>query len=211
MNLLDIYNLLSTKEITEAQAATAFGVTSQNLKTRIRMWGHRLPLLLATLDKIKAETMTRQEASATLNVTARQINKLQESWKVERPLKTYLVDRATTEIKWEIRKKYAIDYVSGSVEIDEAADRAGVSSRQMRRWVSDMLKKHFEMQWADLKYVSPIKRKRLADEMDKAENLEIDKLATLKMIASGRLDIENEAIRRVMSKRVVHDRRSQNG
>lgn len=211
MNLLSVYSLLTNNEITSRQAASSLGLTEKSLKIRAKKWGHKLPLLLATLDKIKADKITREEAATTLDICPRQVNMLQKSWNVDRPIKTYLVEKAKSEIKWEIRKKYAIDYVSGGIEIEDAAAMAGVSTRQMRRWVSDLLKKHYQMQWKDLIQVSDIRRRRLADEMDKAENLEMTKQTTLKMIADGRAAIGEEALNRVLAKRVIHDRRRQNG
>jgi hypothetical protein len=201
MNFLDIYNLLAQGEITHDQAATILGMTPKNLKFRITKWGHKLPLLLATLDKIKADTITREEASAALNVVPRQVNKLMESWKVTRPLKTYHVSKAATSIKWEIHKKYAIDFISGSMELLEAAENAGISDRQMRREISKLLKKHYEMPFKDLNQISLNRRKRLADEIETAEGLELAKQSVLKSIADGKLSIREEALNRVLSKR----------
>lgn len=211
MNLLDVYSMLTKKEITTEQAALSLGVTEKSMKIRAKKWGHKLPLLLATLDKIKSDTITREEAATTLNVSSRQVNMLQKSWNVSRPIKTYLVEKARSEIKWEIRKKYAIDYVSGGVEIAEAAERAGVSTRQMRRWVSELLKKHEHgMEWKDLATLSEFRRRRLADEMDEAENLEMTKQDTLKLISNGRMEIGEEALKRVRAKRGMRDRRLPN-
>lgn len=210
MNLLDVYNLMITNEITQEQAAGTFGFSERDLKFRMTRWGHRLPLLLACLDKIKADTMTRSEAADTLGISTRQINKLQETWKVARPLKTYLVDKAATQIKWEIRKKYAIDFIAGGIDFETAAEGAGCTTRQMRRWVADLLVKHYEMPYKDLIPLSLKRRKRLADEIETAENLELAKQNVLKSIADGKMSIEEEALNRVLSKRVTHDRRRAN-
>lgn len=207
MNLLDVYNLMTTNEITQEQAATTFGFAEKDMKFRMSRWGHRLPLLLATLDKITSDTITREEAAEILQVTVRQINKLQGTWRVARPLKTYLVDKQATQIKWELRKKYAIDYIAGGVDFENLAESAGCSSRQMRRWVADLLIKHFEMPYKDLLTLTPNKRKRLADEIETAEHLELSKKNVLKSIADGKLSVQEEALNRVLSKRVIHDRR----
>lgn len=201
--LLEIYNALATGEITKEEAAQTLGFTDQQLKLRMTKWGHRLPLLLATLDKIKADAIGRDEASQILGVSAREVNKLQESWKIARPLKKYLIERAATQIKWELRKKYAIDFIAGGMELEEAAAGAGVSTRQIRRWVSDLLKKHYEMTFKELGTLADRRRKRLADEIETAENLEIAKQQVLKSISDGHLSIEEEARKRVLSKRTI--------
>lgn len=208
MNLIDVYNLLTTGEVTEEQAATALGLTVRDLRFRMSRWGHRLPLLLATLDKIRADTISREEAAKAVGVSDRQINKLQDTWRIVRPLKPYLVKRAATQIKWEIRKKYAIDYIAGGIEIAESADSAGVSVRQMRRWVSDILMKHREMPFKDLSLLSANRRKRLADEIETAENLELAKQNVLKSIADGKMSVHEEALKRLLSKRTMKERGS---
>ena len=207
MNLLDVYNLLSTSEITHEQAARTLGITERDLKFRMTKHGHRLPLVLSVLDKIKTDRLTRKEASIALERTVRQTNKLMESWNISRPLKTYLVDKQVTQIKWEIRKKYAIDFIAGGIDFETAADGAGCSTRQMRRWVVDLLVKHSKMPYKDLDQLSVTRRKRLADEIETAEHLELSKQNVLKLIADGKLSIQEEALNRVLSKRVVYDRR----
>ena len=210
MNLLDVYNLLSQGEITDEQAANTFGFTVENFRYRVAKWKHRLPLMLATLDKIATDAISREEAAETLEVTERQVNKLMESWKVVRPLKTYLVVRASTQIKWEIHMKFAIEVISGSAEFPDAAEGAGISIRQMRRWVSNLLKKHYEMPYKDLLGLSLTRRRRLADEIERAEHLELSKMQVLKSIADGKLSREEEALNRVLSKRSNQSKRTLN-
>ena len=211
MNLLDVYNLMIQKEITQEEAASTFGFTPAQFNMRLKKWGHRLPLLLATMDKIKSDTITREEAASLLGVTNREVNKLQQSWSVQRPLKAYLVERAATQIKWEIRKKYAIDFIAGGTEFTEAAEAAQVSTRQMRRWVSELLRKHYEMPYKDLAKLSLARRKRLADDIEKAENIELAKQQVLKSIADGKMSVEQEALNRVLSTHTNRGRRITDG
>lgn len=207
MNLLDIYNLLLKGDITHKQAADTFGLTERDLKARITRHGHRLPLILSVLDKIKTDKITREEASKALERSTRQTNKLMESWKIERPLKVYLVDKQVTQIKWEIQKKYAIDFIAGGIDFETAAEGADLSTRQIRRRVADLLMKHHEMPYKDLDQLSMARRRRLAEGIETAENLELSKQNMLKLIADGKLSIKEEALNRVLSRRVVHDRR----
>ena len=53
--LLDVYNLYDKSEITDEEAAKALGMTLKTFRFRYTKWGHRLPLLLAILGKIKED------------------------------------------------------------------------------------------------------------------------------------------------------------
>lgn len=201
MKLLDIYTALEHREIDQEQAARLLNLTMKQLKFRLTRWGHRLPLLLSVLDKIKEDRITRDEAAQALQVTGREINQLMRSWNVDRPIKEYVVNRAKAEVKWEIRKRFALDFISGHMELMEAAEGAGVSDRQMRRWVSELLNKHFQMPWGDLRELDSAKRARLAEEIEKAENLELERQQTLNSIAKGKKTLESEALDRVISRK----------
>lgn len=206
MSLLDIYISLDRGDIDAAQAAEAFGFSEQQLKFRTTRWGHRLPLLLATLDKLTEGTIGRDEAAEVLDCSPRQVNKLQQSWSAPRPLKEYLVSKASTQIKWEIHKKYAVDFIGGGVTLADAAECAGISQRQMRREVTKLLMKHYDMPWKDLAKLSVQRQKRLADAIENAENLEYAKQRVLRAIAEGDRSIREEALNRVLSKRTMRDR-----
>jgi len=201
MKLLDIYTLLENKEITEEEAAKTLGMTVKLLRFRITRWSHRLPLLLSILDKIKEDKITRNEASVALQVTVREVNQLMKTWNIERPIKEYELNRVKSQVKWEIRNRYALDFISGHMELDEAAESADVSPRQMRRWVSKLLEKHFQMPWGDLKQLSNERRLRLVQEIEIAENLELAKQQTLTAISKGKKTLETEALDRVISRK----------
>lgn len=206
MNLLHVYNLLNTGEISHAQAAEAFGFTEQSLTFRMTRHGDRLPLILAVLDQIKADKISRIEAAERLGVSDRQINKLMESWSAQREIdltKSYLVGRAASKVKWEVRKNAAIDFIEGKLNFEMAAETANCSTRQIRRWVDDLLKKHYEMPYKDLLTLSMTKRARLAQEIRTAEGLEKAKQEMAIAIADGRTTVKDEAIKRVLAKRSI--------
>ena len=73
----------------------------------------------------------------------------------------------------------------------------------MRRWVSDLIHQHFGMMWGDLRLISNAKRKALALEVEKAENLELEleRQQTLNAIASGRKTLESEALDRALTRK----------
>ena len=198
MDLLQVWSLLQAGDISFEEAAEAFGIAPRDLKFRSTRWNHRLPLLLAMLDRIRKDEISRDDAAAVLGVTTRQINHLMNTWKVERPVKEYLIERATAKVKWEVRKKFAIDYIAGTLDLDKAAEAAGVSVRQMRRWVSELLIKHFEMPFKDLKQVSMNRRTRLANEVEVAEGLEREKLRVADAISTGDRTLKEEAVERVL-------------
>lgn len=71
----------------------------------------------------------------------------------------------------------------------------------MRGWVSDLINQHFGMVWGDLRLLSNAKRKALALEVEKAENLELERQQTLNAIASGRKTLESEALDRALTRK----------
>lgn len=198
---------LRSNETTLDEASSALGVEPQVLKARLTRWGNRLPRLIRTLDSIREDKITRDEAAAKLGVSVRQVNNLMISWEVKRPLKDYLVTREASKVKWEIRKKCAIDYISGVTSLIDASEEAEVSDRQMRRWVSDLLKKHYEMTYKELNGLSLTKRKRLAEEVETAEGLELEKQQALRDVTTGVKSIRETALARVMFRRSGRDRR----
>lgn len=201
MKLLDVYNLIEQGQVTDEQAAEALDLSHRQWEMRKKKWGHRLPLLFSILDKIKEDKITRLEAAQILGTTERNVNSLMQSWGVVRPLKPYLVARAAAEVKWEIRKKMAIDFIAGATTIEDAAEGAEVSDRQMRRWVSELLHKHFGMVFKDLKPLQLRRRQRLAEEVEEAERLELAKQQQLKAVLSGQKTIQEEALERAVARR----------
>lgn len=199
--LIEVFEMLQAKKITVEQAAIALELPVRDLRFRLSRWGDRLPLLLSTLQKIKEGSLARDDAARTLGCSVRQVNYLMETWKVSRPLPQYIVTRTASKVKWELRKKFAIEYIAGQSTIEDAAEAAQVSDRQMRRWVSELLRKHYGMVFKDLKELSERKRMRLADEIETAEGLELAKQNVLKALADGKKTIEEEALERVLSKR----------
>lgn len=207
MNYLDVYNDLQKNEITLEQACKVLGVEVKVYENKSKHWGHRFPLMLSLLDKIKNGAISTREAGFTLGIQLRQVNNIMVEMAVERPLKTYKVRREMSQVKWELHKKFAIDFIAESTSIESAAADGGVSPRQMRREVSQLLDKHFGMVYKDLAKISNTKRRRLANEIETAENLEFRHQQVLKSIADGEISLKDEAINRVISRHIKFDRR----
>jgi hypothetical protein len=205
MDLLDIYASMQRGGIDADGAAKLFGLHERAMSIRISRWGHRLPLMLSLMDKLKRAEVTTAEAADVLSVSTREINRLMKSWNVRRPIKSYRLTKAASAVKWELRKKYAIDYIAGSINIEEAAMSADVTSRQMRRWVTDLLKTHRAIAWKDLKRLSNRQRWRLAGDIETAESLEMSKQQVLQSITYGQTTINEVALERV----VLDDQRRQ--
>lgn len=123
------------------------------------------------------------------------------TWKVKRPLAPYLIRQKVAEIKWGIRKVFAIEYIAGKCTIEDAAEEAGVSSRQMRRWVSDLLKEHHGMKFVDLRHLSEGRRERLAREIEASEQLHLAQQQALKALNRGQKGLENAAIEALLTKK----------
>lgn len=201
MNRYAAYMQYKKGEMSLSQLSEALSLTDRDMKFRLSRHGTAIKGLLKVLDKIEKDEITRGEAAQALGVGERQVNQLMDKWSVSRPLREYVVTRAVSKVKWEIRKKWAIDYIADDMTIEDAAEAAAISSRMMRRWVSELLDKHYGMVFKDLKSLSGIKRKRLADEIETAEGLELSKQQVLQDISNGAKTIHDEALDRVLSKR----------
>lgn len=201
MGLYNIYTKLVHGKISHADAAEQLDITEKDLKFRITRYGTKLPRVLKTLDRIRTDDISREDAAHILGVTPRQVNNLMKTWKAPRPLKQYIIDKAIATVKWEIRKRYAIEFIAGSCELQEAADNAQVSHRQMRRWVADLLEKHYQIVFKDLKRINLSRRKAMADEIEDAEGLVIEKINVLNEVARGTKAIEQVALDRVLARR----------
>lgn len=200
MNLYPIYVKFNKQQITEEQAAEQLGLSLTDWRFRRTKYGKRLPLILKTLDRIYNDEISRDDAAAILDVTTRQINNLMNSWLIARPLKDYLVKKEAIQIKWALRKKAAIEFIAGQTSLDQAAEDAQVSTRQMRRWVADLLDRHFGATFKDLRGLPQTKRLKMADTVEREEGFEAAKLNVLNEVTKGHLAIKQLALAEVLSR-----------
>lgn len=200
MSLTEIYRRYRLGKTDLVTAAAEFGFSGRGLAIRLAKWGDKLPKILLTLDQIVADKIDRDKAALALGVSTRQVNKLTESWGVQRPIKQYLFDREVTRLKWGMRKKFAVDYIAGTVSLNNAANAAGVSSRQMRRWVSDLLMDHHGIVFKDLAKLSIETQHRLAKEIASGEQIDVEGQSALLKIAAGEISMADEAASRVTAK-----------
>jgi hypothetical protein len=217
-NLYKTYERLKKGEITEAEAAQLYGLTAPEFHLRLTRNGDRLPLILKSLDRVAKGELNTVQLSEILGVTTRQCNVLIKSWNVSRPVKElpdYLVDRTVSKVKWEIRKNFAIEFISGGATLDEASEHAGVTTRQMRRWVSQLLLKHSAKThveaFSDLKDLYPAKRRHLADQIEELEGLDGAKQAVLREVVMGEKALREVATERVLNKHAVKGRSNVRG
>lgn len=201
MKLTESFKLFKENKITLEEAAAKMNLTPKDLKFRITVNGDKLPTLLKTLERIQENEITRGEASQLLNVSPRQINQLMKTWKVERPLSEYLVTKEQAALKWMMRKRWAIEFVAGTVKIEDAAQEADVSERQIRRWVSELLDKHMGMVFKDLNTLSTKKRFRIANEIETAEGIEYAEQQMLKAISNGDATLNQLATEKAQANR----------
>jgi len=197
LHLTDIYRELVSQKIDLGTAASRYGISTKGLKSRLTKWGNSMPLVLMTLDRIVADAISRDEAAKLLNVTPRNINKLMESWSVQRPVKDYLVNRTISALKWDVRIKYAIDYISGTTSLDVAASGAGISTRQVRRWVTDLLHDYHGIVFKDLAKLAPDVRSRVGKIIGAGQKIDDESERLILAISSDRVKLETEARKRV--------------
>lgn len=207
MKLLDAYVAMQNGELTEAEVASALGITERALKIRISRHGLKLPLVLSILDQFHENKISRDQAAAAMGVTVRTVNALALSWNALRPLSNDTITRATSQVKWEVRKKFALDFIRGTMNIDAAAEAAGVSSRQMRRWVANLIKKHYGIVYKDLAEIAPRRLAEMAKHIEEEEALEEATKAIADKVSEGLVSEREEAKRRLAAKRVARLKR----
>jgi hypothetical protein len=199
MTFTEVFIGLRDNTLTVEQAAKILKLTEASLKHRIAVWGRRLEELFVVLDLLQTDKITRSEAATRLGIGHRAVNRLQESWGVPRPVKPYLVKRQEIAIKWEMHKVWAIGFIEGRLTLEDAAIGMGKHPRHVRRWITKLLDKHFQMPFKDLKRVNARNRARIAQEILEAERIELDKLRSLEAISRGERTAQAEAIARVMA------------
>lgn len=195
--LLEIYAAFLGGKLDHDEAAKAFDITPDELRRRIIASGFRLPMILSLLDRIRVNEITREKAAEILHIDVRQINRFMGRWKIKRTAAVSLVKVTAAAIKWEIRKKYAIEYIAGAMTFEEAADMASVGTRQMRRWVEDLLQKHLSLTSMGLKTLTATQRMQLAQAIEEGEGLDQEKARVLYEVALGRRTLKDEAMARI--------------
>ena len=199
MHITALYLGFKAGNLTIEGFAERIGISPRQLTVRLGKHGSQIEKHLRVLDKISDNTITRaQAASEWGSVNVRTINAAMRSWGVERKITEDMVNRVTPKIKWEIIKKYSVDFIQGKLDLVKSAKAAGISDRQLRRWVSDLLKKHYDMPFKDLKHVSQARRQALASDILEAESLE---LAKIRSVLTGEVSIFQEAEHRIAVKR----------
>jgi hypothetical protein len=198
MKLIETYRAYMAGGITIEQAATALGVTPLSLKIRLTKHGDNIEKVLQALDDIAEDKITRQQATQALGIDVRSINHLMKSWNVTRPIKAYALVRATSLLKWEVRKKFSTDFIAGRITIEQAALLAGVSERQIRRWASELLQQHLGMVYKDLKALDHVKLQRIAKHIVEAEDLTEEARRTADEVSVGKKTLDGEAYGRVV-------------
>jgi len=206
MSLYDVYSQYNQGKITEEEAASQFGLTLRDFRFRKSRFGERLPQVLKVLDQIAADEISRSDAAALLQVEGRTINRLQQSWSTVRPVKEYKVKEAVAAIKWEIHKKYACEYIADRITLEEAAEKTNTSTRQVRRWITKLIVKHFGITFKDLADINWMRRRKMADQIEEAEGLESSKQQLLEAVAEGDMAIEELAAERLQSKHALKGR-----
>lgn len=100
-------------------------------------------------------------------------------------MKAYLLTMASSKVKWEVIKNYAIEVIADSMTAEQAALAADVSTRQLRRWVAQLLDTHLGIVSRDLRAMPLAKRRRLADQIEESEGLSAAAQAVAKAGAAG--------------------------
>lgn len=159
-----------------AEAVALLDVKERTVHQLTTLWGDDLPFIVPLIDKLLLPTNTKNEQAklklglaTTLSISYRQVNRLLKLSKIDVPApKSSEIRRIKHENAKNRRKmhdKHAISVISGSTTAEDAAEAAGLSSRQMYRLVGKLchlVKVHYR----DLAFASPDARSRIAAQIE---------------------------------------------
>lgn len=168
------------QDITLSQAADLLEsrTPSDVMKSLVAYRAH-LPYLIEMSDRLSLRPHTQnerrqviEEISQRLGVTPRQVNRMMKGTNVITPAtyKSYIRQLAAQEAneKWRVRFNCALSVIAGLDRMDDAAERAEVSSRQMYRWVNKLLFTQ-EITLRELGKLTVGKRKTIADRIEETQ------------------------------------------
>lgn len=176
----EIVYLAGKGDIKLEEAAQRLNTTPRAIAIMVTKWDGRLELLLNALKPFKEQPETREDSSEKrrfaaelLGVTPRQLNRLLKKARIERKRPKRVEEREKraekAQEKWEIREKYAICVIDGTMSPEEAALHAEVTGRQMYRWTTKLLA--FEgLTMRDLHQMSLQNRRKLANLVEKTHD-----------------------------------------
>lgn len=195
MSITALYHKYKAGKLTKERFAEKLGISPLQLTIRLGKHGDQIEKRFEILDKIAENLITRDQAALEWGkVNVRTINAAMLAWGIEREMTEDMVSRVAPKVKWEVIKKYSVDFIKGTLDLVKSAEAAGISDRQLRRWVSDLLKKHYDMPFKDLKHVTQQRREALAADILLAESLESSKIQPVLM---GEMSRFEEAERRI--------------
>lgn len=200
MNHLDLYKQYKKGTLTLADWAEVLDIKETSLKIRVTKQGARLPKFLATLDKIASGALTMKEGAELLGVAPRAMSTNCATWKVQKPVSDFVLTRTTATLKWDVRKKFALDFIAGRYNLDQASESAEISTREMRRWVWKLLDKYQIGDFRSLVDTSLRQRRKWAEDIEQAEGLEHAKLRLLETIGAGQRALAEVALEQATDK-----------
>lgn len=205
MSITSLYQKYKAGKLTKERFAEKLGISPLQLTIRLGKHGDQIEKRFEILDKIAENLITRDQAALEWSgikggVNVRTINAAMRAWGVEREMTEDMVNRVAPKVKWEVIKKYSVDFIKGTLDLVKSAEAAGISDRQLRRWVSDLLIKHYDMPFKDLKHVTQTRREALAADILLAESLESGKIQPVLM---GQISRFEEAELRIAAKRAT--------
>lgn len=187
LSLLEIYDRLYKGDITPEKASRMLNTQPRMVKHRLNRWGDRLPTLLFLLEKMGQGAVRPREVAEELGTSVRNVYLLARHWQVAVPpafdghaVAEIQERRSRSRLKWLARKKYAVEVIAAQATLEDAAEAAEVSPRQMRRWCDRLLEQHFGLHLPDLRDLSTVKREKMAAQIEKNEGMTLGEMEKLR-------------------------------
>lgn len=167
----------------EEEAMAELGVDRKTLHLLESLWKGRLGGILPLVDSLLVPKKTKGQQSIIklrmaekLGVTIRQVNRLLDSSGIEIPTPISVLEREEIRKNAQNRRrnheKFALDVVFGHETVENAAERAELSVRQMYRVISKMAHRA-GLSYSDLTTAPPSKREKLAKKIEKTAAIHV--------------------------------------
>lgn len=171
--------LLDVKQqrITEEHAAELLKTSIKRVRQMVTIWSPKLAKLVPAIDALlrpanskEQQTACKARVARIAKVTPRQVNRLIDYAEIVIPKPESVIIRKENHknaIKMrELRKKCAIDVIAGVNSVENAAEQAEITTRQMYRIVHKLCGLN-HVHYKDVKPLKDSQRRKIAADIEK--------------------------------------------
>lgn len=161
------------------EASALLNTSPRAIQQMLTIWKPKLEPVVGLIDDLLVPTNTKKEQTKlkesianTLEITYRQVNRLLKLSKIHPPTPKSIENREKTrenaQKSREINVKYAIDVISGGVDVQTASESCGLSARQMYRVCGTLSQEILGVKFKVLRSMDANLRCKLARQIEEA-------------------------------------------